>query len=452
MGSYAYDYLNESILLDGALISTAYKEISDSELKKELLRYREYCLKILPSLRKETETGQDILSCMATNTMSQISTLKQAALYLEQAVVKDVIFELTDFQSEATKAMTSFMGVKPSSDLNRQELTTAALRMVELRPLVYGGYVKLYPISFELENEKLLPLLYSENGFEDCLPSSILKIYKDNADVRSVVNDNGRMLVMKDLYTCRNISIQFKGMERGLSMGYMLNPVSFSKTDKENVYNFIQTKAIDPPSQAVFSNWVNQSINSTALNHYIDLRKRIALCDQFNCMFSTDHLFESSLLNMAAGSVGIKENTLNCTLQMDIPFLNKVSSSDLMSIRNNDSDAFQLFRSELERGLRQARHESDPDRVRSIIEDTQHELFEVKMKQINPLFKRWKKTHLNDVGIAAAGLAFSVHSGGWSVLASISALVNSYKSHNDYKSKLLSNPCHFLWQVKNKMK
>lgn len=452
MGSYAYDYLNESLLLDGALLSTAYRGISDAELDKELLRYREYCLKIIPSLRGEIKSGKDVLSCMATDTMSHISRLKQAALYLEQAVIKDPIFELTDFPSEATLAMTSFMGMTPNPNVNREKLAIAALKMVELRPLVSGGYVKLYPVSFELENNKCLPMLYSKNGFEDCLPSGILKIYKEKADVRSVKNNNGRMLVMKSLYLCRNISIQFRGMEQGFSMGYMLNPVSFEKTDNKNVYNFIQTRSETPPLKQDFINWVNQSVNSTALNHYMDLSKRIALCNQLECLFSTDHVFESNLLNTEVGSAGIKENTLNCTLQMDIPFLDKVSSSDLMSIRNNDSDAFQLFRSELEKGLRQARHESDPQRVRSIIEDTQHELFEVKMSQINPLFKRMRKTHLTEVSIATMGLALSVLTSGASVFGTILALAHGYKSHNDYKSKLLSNPCHFLWQVKNKAK
>ncbi len=67
---------------------------------------------------------------------------------------------------------------------------------------------------------------------------------------------------------------------------------------------------------------------------------------------------------------------------MDIPFLEKISSSDLMGIRNNDGESFQSFHSELKKGLRAARYESDPARVRSIIEDTQHERFEVQMNQI----------------------------------------------------------------------
>lgn len=452
MGSYAYDYLNNSLLLDSSLVTRMYQGISDASLEKELSDYREYCLKVLPEVRRNFKASNGSVSCMMTDTMSHISQLKQAALYLEEAVVADPIFTLTDFRTSSTEAITSFMGMASTPKIDRQELAEAAIKLIELRPLVTGGYVKLYPVSFELERGAEIPLLYSDVGFENCLPSSILEQYKLSADVSSVEEENGNMLVMRSLYPCRHISIRFRGMEGGFAMGYMLNPTEVKPTDKENVYTFIQTKSSEPPLKEHFIAWVNQSINQTARNHYIDLNKRIALCDYLGCMFGTEHLFESNLLNMNLDSQNIKTNTLNCTLQMDVPFLEQVSSADLMSIRNNDGEAFQSFRSELEKGLREARYESDPNRVRAIIENTQHELFEVQMKQIAPQVKHIKKTHLTEAAIAVAGLGLSVLTGGTSIFATGIAIAHGYKSHSDYKSKVSANPCHFLWNVKQKAK
>ncbi len=452
MGNYAYDYLNDSLLLDGTLVAQMYQGISDATLEKELRDYREYCLKVLPEVRETVKASKGTLSCMATDTMSYTSRLKQAALYLEEAVVSDPIFKLTDFRTSYTETITSFMGMEPTPKIDRRELAEAATRLIELYPLVVGSYVKLYPVSFELERDAEIPLLYSNVGFEDCLPPSILEQYKLSADVRSVQNDNGRMLVMRDLYICRDISIHFKGMEGGFAMGYMLAPTEVKPTNKKNVYTFIQKKSSEPPSKEDFIAWVTQSVNQTARNHYTELNKRIALCSYLGCMFGTEHSFESNLLNMNLDSTDIKANTLNCTLQMEVPFLEQVSSTDLMSIRNNDGEAFQSFRSELEKGLRKARHESDPSRIRAIIEDTQHELFEVQINQIAPQVKHLKKTHFAEISIAVAGLGLSVLTGGTSLLATGIAIAHGYKSHNDYKSKVTANPCHFLWNVKQKVK
>ncbi|WJT07817.1 hypothetical protein [Vibrio harveyi] len=451
MGNYAYDYLNESLLLDETLINCHYKGISDTVLEKKLLNYREYCLKILPDIRKNVKTNKEIIRCMATDSMSHISHLKRAALYLEEAVVADPIFELTDFRTLATEALASLIDMKSTPKIDRQKLANAATKLIELRPLVVGNYIKLYPVSFELERGTEIPILYSDVGFEDCLPPNILKQYKSKADVRRVENDNGRLLVMRDLTLCRHISVMFQGMEEGYSMSYILLPTEFEPTNKEGLYRVIHEKPpSEPPTRTEFIAWANQSINQSARAHFIDLNKRIALCDSLECLFATEHPFESDLLNMNINVSDISTNALNCTLQMDVPFLEQVSSADLMSLRNNDGEAFQSFRAELEKGFREARYESDPNKVRSIIEDTQHELFDVQMRQIAPQVKHLQKTHFTDASIALAGLGLSVVTGGASLLATGIALAHGYKSHHDYKSKVTANPCHFLWNVKQK--
>ncbi len=48
MGSYAHDYLNDSLLLDSTLVTRLYSGLSDAVLKQVLIKYREYCLKVLP--------------------------------------------------------------------------------------------------------------------------------------------------------------------------------------------------------------------------------------------------------------------------------------------------------------------------------------------------------------------------------------------------------------------
>lgn len=452
MGSYAYDYLNDSLLLDGTLASRQYRGVSTNVLEKELRNYREYCLKVLPEIRSSVKVNNGTVSCLATDTMSHVSRLKQAALYLEEAVVVDPIFKLTDFRTASTEALTSFMGMTSTPRIDRHELAKAAMKLIELRPLVAGGYVKIYPVSFELEHEAEVPFIYSDVGFKDCLPQLILERYKSKAIVRTVKNNEGRMLVLKNLYPCRNIHIHFKGMQNGFAMGYMLNPTEFQSTDKKDVYTFIQKKTTAPPSKENFNAWVNQSINQTARNHFIELHKRIALCDSIGSMFGTEHQFESDLLNMDVGSRDIQSNTLNCTMQMDIPFLSKVSSADLMSIRNNDGEVFQSFRAELEKGLRSARHESDPAKIRAIIEDTQHELFEVQIRQITSQVKNIKRTYLADAVIAIAGIGFSITTSGASLIATGLSGLNVMKSHSDYKSKVTANPCHFLWKVKQQEK
>ncbi|MPS37818.1 hypothetical protein D8S93_03965 [Vibrio sp. VGrn 2] len=63
MGSYAYDYLNDSLILDRSLITRLYSGVSDAALEKELRDYREYCLNVLPETRNSIKAS-DTFRCM----------------------------------------------------------------------------------------------------------------------------------------------------------------------------------------------------------------------------------------------------------------------------------------------------------------------------------------------------------------------------------------------------
>lgn len=455
MGNYAYDYLSDSLLLDYSLVKNNYQSISEDRLRLELQKYREHCLKSLVEINTIINPAQNILSCMATDSMSSIRALKQAALYLDQVVLSDPFFELTNFKTDYDTVYSKFIGIDEDTNIDRVKLAKAANFLIELKPLVAGGYAKFYPVTLELEREKEeIPLLHSSNGFEDVLPKNILNLYKNMANVRSVEAVDNCLRVMRELYPCRRISISFNEMLSGFSMGYLLSEAKYTATEEKNRFEVVQTIPDTAPDQDNFDSWVNQSINQTARNHFKELTTRIAISHRTGSMFCSEHEFESKLLNFGVNQTSkeIPENTINCMLNMNLPFLNNVSSLDLMNIRNNDGEQFSSFRKELEKTVRAARHETDPIKIQQIVDDAQHELFEVQVSQISPLVKNIKRTHFAEAGIGILGLGASVATSGVSLLATLIAALQGVKSQSDYNSKVHTNPCHFLWKVKESAK
>lgn len=450
MGSYAYVYLNNSLLLEESLIAKQYRGISDRELTTELQGYREHCLKSLKETRDDVRNVSGKISCLGTSSLSQTSKLKQAALYLDEAVIDDPIFKFTDKDTPSSKAVNSYLGLTPPPEINRAQLSIAAQSLIDLRPFVVGNYVKIYPISYELERTEV-PLLYSENGFEDSLPKLILDMYKSQAIARTVKIKDGNAYITKYLQPSQEISIYFKELERDFSMIYRLNEANIIDTSEDGTFTLKQYRA-SLPTKEKFEQWVKQSINQTAMAHFSNLKKQIAVCNYLGSMFGTDHSFENELLNLNIASQNIQSNTLNCMMKMDVQFLDNVSTNDLMSIRNNDGEAFHIFRKELEKGLRAARNEQNPTKVAEIIEDTQHELFEVQMSKINPKIKNLRRSLASETVIISAGLALSVATSGITTIASILAGASFLKTRSQYKSEGFSNPSHFLWKVKQKEK
>ena len=452
MGSYAYDFLNESFLLNKNNIKNQYKNISDALLEKEVITYREYCLQIFTHIKEDILSSKNVTRSLASEQLSTIPKLKQAALYLEEIIIEDPIFALSNINHKPTDVIKKFMGNYDIEKINRFNLSNAAQKLIDLQPLVAGGYVKIYPYSFELEPEVNTPLWFSNTGFTDILPPKILDFYQEKAIVKSVQNNDGTFLVMNDLYPCDQIHINFQSMEHGFSMGHLLTTSTFTPTDKENVYKVIQKRLDAMPTLEHFQKWVQESINRTAISHYEQLYKRLSICNNLDSMFVTEHQFEHFLLNENFHHQDIPSNTLNCTMKMDVPFIDSISSENLMLIRNDYGSAFQSFRKELEKGLRAVRYETNIDKINMIIEDTQHELFEVQMTQIEPQIKQLRNTHTLEAIIAIAGIGVSIATSGSSLIATLLAGLNAIKSQTDFKSKIAANPSHFLWEVKKHSK
>lgn len=448
MSHYVYEYLADTFILHIEHIKENYRRFTDDEITQLLQDYREYSLNLLNSQSLTIASSEESISSIATGTMSDLSSLKRTALYLDQIVVSDPVFEQSRLFSEVDVSLAKFIGKKEENLIDRVSLSRAAQKLIDLRPFVVGGYVKLYPLSYHQERQGNVPFLYSNVGFEDALPKNLLKYYNRRAKVRTVNAVDGKLMVMEHLENCRQIDIQFEGMRGGFGMGYTLTSGEFEALDEDVNFLLKQNIPTTLPELDVFDGWVKQSINRTARNHFDDLQKRILLAEQLNCIFCCEYEFENNLLRTNPKNDKIPSNTLKSTLEIDVPYLDSVSVEDLMSLRNSDGEAFQNFRLEHERIVRSARHETSPEKVRAIVEDGHHELLEVQVKQLTPKIKSYRRIMSIEGIIGVAGLAASIPTGGVSVYVTVLAALAGCKSYLEYASKLKSNPCYFMWKVK----
>ena len=119
-----------------------------------------------------------------------------------------------------------------------------------------------------------------------------------------------------------------------------------------------------------------------------------------------------------------------------------------MQVRNNDGDAFRLFRAELERQLRELRTETDPDALKKKTQNAVHELSVVQVAEIDQKIKSLRNRALAEMGIAAGGLVATVVASGWSITATGAALAGLYRSASR-RMQVRDNPAYFLWKARS---
>ena len=451
MGSIAYDFLTESFLFKENEIVNEFKSFTVDEIASELRRYREYTLRNLNSLRSEIVKTPVSLKVFTGTRPVSIELLHQGAFYINQFVIDDPLFRLTHEDNSMAQAFNQSLGfTKERTD--KSDVAKAVRYLKTISPMVASDYVKLLPASKLFEPPSTLPIHMSTNYYADILPKELLDWFRSHATVRSMTKIDIGLRIEDTLYPCRQISISYP--EEELSQFYALHqfePVSFD--EKTSSFEVRISLPKDPPETDYFNAWVFQSLNKSAKGFFDQVLAENAIASQHGASFLTRSLFVFDLLQKTMPTKeSITTHTANVLLNLEVPFFDTVDTNTLMRIRQDDGEAFQAFRIELERQLRDLRTVQDEDTIRLKAQNVVHELSTVQIASINRHLRAIRKQYLADSGILLGGLVGAVQTGGWSLIATAIAAVKGYRDWAEYRSKVQQSPSFFLWKVLGKPK
>lgn len=451
MGSILYTHLNDSLLLDKSLIDDSFHSVSDARLQIALRQYREFCIAHLDDLFKEVAPEQGKLR-LYVGEVADRQLLKQGAFYLDTIILSDPLFCLTEPAHDSHDVWAKALDMPVVKRLDRSALRGAAELMLSCRWLVAQGYVRFFPTSLESESPAQLPIYMSDDGFEHALPPHLLALYKQAADVRSLVTTSRGLEIRPELELGRRIYVDFDrdGTGGGFVYNLMEQKVLAANHETREV-EVVMRMPSERPSQAEFNAWVAQSVNRSARNHFDMICRDIRWSTQFGSQYLTQSAFTASLLDSTEGitSSSIPVATSTGWLQLDLPFFERVSMEKLMAART-DEEAFRRFRLQLEKHFRELRLEADPEKRKVKTENAMHELLEIQRTEVDSAIRRLRrKGVLTGIG-ALASLAATAATSGASLVATLVAAYAGLKTFDEYRVSTKDSPAYFLWRAAGK--
>jgi len=453
MGSVTYNFLADSLFFHKSSIENNFINETDERIEKELQDYRRYSIDNYEELIKEINKRDSFLKVFSSSDETSINLLKQTALYVDQFIVKDTLFALTDFQSEMTKVTAKYLGYNSDGKINRNTLSKASSFLKDITPMVAGNYVKIFPLSYHFEGPKEIPLKFPIDYYNGLLPKEIMDFFWENVSVRSMEkmgSEEGWKVAEDKLSPCRSIIVDFKDTNFKSSMIYHLFEMEVLSMDKETgIMDFRQTLPDTVPEINHFNAWVTQSINSTSKHFFDRVFKENFISSTLNSTYLCDNSFTSKLISQ---NYNVKEtiqtDTANRIINFDLPFLDNIDIDKLMTVREMDSEVFTNFRIELEKHFRELRILSDPKIIQQKTENIFHELNEVQVQKIKQKINYINKQVFVNSMVGIGGLAGGFSTGGFSLLATALALGKGYKDYIDYKEKVKENPSYLLWKIR----
>lgn len=454
MGSVIYDFLSESIFSHNESIKQGFRGESMKRLEKELADYRQFCIDRFSDIMVEITSNESVLKTFSSIDFVSKRFLTQTALYLEQVVLTDPLFKLTE--NKDSQVIAQYLGFR-KSQLTKDDLARTCRYLKDIVPLVAGNFAKLFPLSYYFERPAI-PIYQADHYFNGSFPPGVLEFFLKRAEVRPMekLSSEGWAVIesasRESLQPCRAISVKLNGDDWRRGMVYFLFESQVVSTDEAaRTAEIVQYLPTRPPDRGTFDTWVQQSILSVSKNYFDNVFLEARISSDLNCTYLTNNQLTADLIDLVLKpEESIQTYTTNQVINIDLPFLDKIDLDKLMDVRSNEGDVFGSFRLELEKGFRELRTLKDESQVKAKAENIFHELNDVQGQKI-----RRKVNHLVKQGaingtIATAGLLASFSTGGLSLFATLIALAKGYKDYQEYNEKVAENPAYFLWKVKGK--
>ncbi len=450
MGSIAYDFLADSILFDQKAISTNFSDLSDKQLENILEDYRQHCIKNYNAMIDDIKLSKSALKVFSEIDKIPFNSLKQGALYFDQYIIYDPLFKLTNKKSKTTNTFAEFLGMEPMEKIDRAELAEIASHLKMITPMIAGNFVKIIPLSYQLEPPKEVPINFPVNYYADVLPKELMKYCRERVIVSSMQKaDKGWTILDKLDYTA-GLFIKFRGLSENSGFIYHYMYQEILKQIGDEVY-FSMKIADYPVNKLEWDAWVFQSINSASKGAVDKINLELLVTNDLGSTYLTNKDFNAGLItkNIKSNET-IETVSASQFLNLNLPFIENIDVRRLMEIRENEADTFSNFRLELERQCKEIRLVTDPTEFKLRQENLIHDLGKVQINKIDQKLESLKRKGLIDASIVLVGLAGTVQSGGWSLLSAAYATLSGYKSYKDYKDGIKENPAYFLWKVLKK--
>lgn len=455
MGSVTYNFLADSLFFHKDSLENEFANETDERIEKELQDYRNHCINNYEELIKEIVERNSFLKVFSSSDETPIKLLKQTSLYIDQFIIKDPLFNLTDIQSEMSTTTAKYLGYQNDGKIDRKNLKKATSFLKEITPMIAGNFIKIFPLSYHFEAPKQIPLNLPVDYYNGVLPKEIMQFFWDNVSVRSMEklkNGGGWQVIEDKLYPCRSIVVDFKDTFFESSMIFHLFEMEVMSFDEETGRaTFRQTLPDTAPDLNYFNAWVTQSINSTSKHFFDKVFTENFIASNLNSTYLCDNDFTSKLISQNYNlKETIQTETASKMLNFDLPFLDNIDIDKLMTIREMDAEVFTNFRIELEKHFRELRTLTDPKIIQQKTENIFHELNEVQVQKIKQKIDYINKQVFVNSLIGVGGLAGSFSTCGFSLLATALALGKGYKDYTDYKEKVKENPSYLLWKIRKK--
>jgi hypothetical protein len=451
MSKKCLDFLFGSFLYSPSACASEYGSFSEKEIYDALQEYREYVISNMEEIQHEIRGDKNKLnvvleSCKALPTED---VYKQLVLYMDQVVIADPLFNMTESRAPFSDAAGQLLGLSPPSQTNKKELCEAISYIQNIEELITSGFVVMLPLSLMHEGPKNIPITFSPTAYSDVIPKSILEYFRSIAVVRNLIPSEKGLQVVTDkpLELGTRILVEFHDDDLLTGSLYQYINSKVIDYDEETGKATFAFRLADSISLDAFQTWINQSINQAANGHFKKIYNELVLSQRCGCMYLTKSNIVSKALNMVIDRPSKESELASMALSFELPITSQITIKDLLSIRKDYGEAFHNFRTELNSKLLGLDVCADSETLRRQIESISYEMNSVQVQEVEKEYRKIARTLKLDALAMSGSLVASFTTGGLTTIGAVTAFIKGISDVSKYYTEVHENNGFFLWKI-----
>ena len=449
MSHVNYDYLTESLLFSRH-VEDEYSEVNEHDLRAELEKYRKYVLDNSDAIRQEAIEAKKKISVVIDSfqKLPDEKMLKQLALYIDCVMIADPIFELTEFQKEASAVMTEFIGMKRTEGIDRKKLAGAVKYMKAVDSLVACEFIKFIPITLIHESPKDIPICYDKENYRNSLPGEIMKFLQNEIKVCNIYPHEGALRIVDD-----------KSLEKGTCLyinfprceGRSGEVVCYMKQEVESIEgDHVKFKLAIPDNitEYEFMVWLEQSKNKAAKHLYDETLKDLLYANSLGVSYLTGSQLIGELISKNINDSSVQSKIANLSMKLDLPVFEGAPLNSIIDIRTKYGESFENFRSGLGAKLLGINSSVNSEELKNQLEAVSYEINETYINDINRQINSLKRHLGTDVIVLTGSLLNNYVSGDTiTLLSAVAAAADGVKESVMSYGNIKATPGYFLWKI-----
>lgn len=456
MSNKCLSFLLESFLYSNECVDSRYSKYQDAQIFSELQKYREFVLENIDDIQSEVMHTHDKLnvSIETFNELPAEKIYKQLVLYMDQVVIPDPLFKLTEARNPLGDTVGKYIGFQKSHVVEREKIIDVINYIKCIALLIESGFIVMLPISLIHEAPKEIGIYYSPTSFSDVIPAPILDYYRSIAKVYNLEKSENSLIMdpTKPLTIGTQIYVDFPDDIRlnGCMYQYMSNEVVEldERTGKVKFRMYIP----DTISKEAFVPWVNQSINQAANHHFKEKSSELILAQKSGCMYLCRSPLTAKILQMSIENPTKDAELASMALQLELPVIDQLPITDILEIRNNYGEAFHNFRNELNSKLIGLDSIGDTDAFKRQLNIISYELNNIQVKEVEKEYRKISRTLKLDALACSGSLIASFATGAITAVGAAAALVKGVSDIGKYYTDVCEHNGLFLWKLNNQAK